>query len=251
MTRINDNFNKLQAGYLFPEIGRRTRAFAEANPDAQLIRLGIGDVTLPLIGLAPSTWSKLVTSLDAVLHSAAVVDRFLPLSALRDSNVIASARLSALAGEAGAAFHLVSSSAALPPVGTAAGDRVQAWPERSGLWTAALEGCMHTKDVHGGSWEGYGQSKWLAEQLCEPACVSATAPSSLPFPLGLTAASFGTGTDSLAWPATLIWSRLSALRSWSTRCRSGYKRFRGYKSRQLPRESPTRSSAMMTAAGPG
>jgi LL-diaminopimelate aminotransferase len=49
MTRINENFNKLQAGYLFPEIGRRTRAFAEANPDAQLIRLGIGDVTLPLV----------------------------------------------------------------------------------------------------------------------------------------------------------------------------------------------------------
>src|SRR5258706_3126638 len=48
MARINENYRKLQAGYLFPEIGRRVRAFAEAHPDAKVIRLGIGDVTLPL-----------------------------------------------------------------------------------------------------------------------------------------------------------------------------------------------------------
>src|SRR6266704_2224989 len=36
------------AGYLFVEIGRRVRAFAEANPQAKVIRLGIGDVTRPL-----------------------------------------------------------------------------------------------------------------------------------------------------------------------------------------------------------
>jgi LL-diaminopimelate aminotransferase len=48
MTRINENYRKLQAGYLFPEIGRRVKAFVEAHPDAQVIRLGIGDVTLPL-----------------------------------------------------------------------------------------------------------------------------------------------------------------------------------------------------------
>jgi len=48
MTLINENFLKLQAGYLFPEIGRRVRAFAAANPSAKIIRLGIGDVTEPL-----------------------------------------------------------------------------------------------------------------------------------------------------------------------------------------------------------
>ena len=48
MTTINDNYLKLKAGYLFPEIGRRVSAFAEANPDAKLIKLGIGDVTEPL-----------------------------------------------------------------------------------------------------------------------------------------------------------------------------------------------------------
>jgi LL-diaminopimelate aminotransferase len=48
MARINDNYLKLKAGYLFPEIARRVNAFAQANPDAEIIRLGIGDVTEPL-----------------------------------------------------------------------------------------------------------------------------------------------------------------------------------------------------------
>jgi LL-diaminopimelate aminotransferase len=49
MITINENFLKLQAGYLFPEIGRRVSAFAKANPDAKIIKLGIGDVTEPLV----------------------------------------------------------------------------------------------------------------------------------------------------------------------------------------------------------
>jgi LL-diaminopimelate aminotransferase len=48
MARINDNYLKLKAGYLFPEIARRVNVFAETNPDAKIIRLGIGDVTEPL-----------------------------------------------------------------------------------------------------------------------------------------------------------------------------------------------------------
>jgi len=48
MARINDNYLKLKAGYLFPEIGRRVREFSTANPQATIIRLGIGDVTRPL-----------------------------------------------------------------------------------------------------------------------------------------------------------------------------------------------------------
>jgi len=48
MARINENYLKLKAGYLFPEIGRRVREFSQANPKADIIRLGIGDVTEPL-----------------------------------------------------------------------------------------------------------------------------------------------------------------------------------------------------------
>jgi LL-diaminopimelate aminotransferase len=50
MAYLNENYLKLQAGYLFPEIARRVREFCETNPDAakRLIRCGIGDVTEPL-----------------------------------------------------------------------------------------------------------------------------------------------------------------------------------------------------------
>src|SRR4051794_1357837 len=48
MALINDNYLKLKAGYLFPEIARRVKTFAEANPTAKIIRMGIGDVTEPL-----------------------------------------------------------------------------------------------------------------------------------------------------------------------------------------------------------
>ena len=49
MAKANANYRKLKAGYLFPEIGRRVAAFAAANKDAKIIRLGIGDVTRPLV----------------------------------------------------------------------------------------------------------------------------------------------------------------------------------------------------------
>jgi len=48
MVQVNGNYLKLKAGYLFPEIARRVKAFSEANPEAAIIRLGIGDVTEPL-----------------------------------------------------------------------------------------------------------------------------------------------------------------------------------------------------------
>jgi LL-diaminopimelate aminotransferase len=48
MASINENYLKLKAGYLFPEIGRRVRVYTEANPDKKVIRMGIGDVTQPL-----------------------------------------------------------------------------------------------------------------------------------------------------------------------------------------------------------
>ena len=48
MARINDHYQKLTAGYLFPEIARRVQAFSQENTEADLIKLGIGDVTRPL-----------------------------------------------------------------------------------------------------------------------------------------------------------------------------------------------------------
>ncbi len=48
MIKINENYQKLQASYLFTTISRKVEAYAKAHPDKKIIRLGIGDVTLPL-----------------------------------------------------------------------------------------------------------------------------------------------------------------------------------------------------------
>jgi LL-diaminopimelate aminotransferase len=48
VAKINENYLKLKAGYLFPEISKRVKMFTESNPGKKVIRLGIGDVTLPL-----------------------------------------------------------------------------------------------------------------------------------------------------------------------------------------------------------
>jgi len=58
MAKINQNFLKLPGGYLFPEIGRRVRAFSAEDPPMPLIRLGIGDVTLPLAPTAVEAMTK-------------------------------------------------------------------------------------------------------------------------------------------------------------------------------------------------
>ena len=49
MARINENYLKLPGSYLFAEIARRVARFKEENPSADIIRLGIGDVTRPLV----------------------------------------------------------------------------------------------------------------------------------------------------------------------------------------------------------
>ena len=64
MTLINENYLKLQAGYLFPEIGRRRRAFQQANPKAKIISMGIGDVTQPLAPAVTEAMKKAVEEMS-------------------------------------------------------------------------------------------------------------------------------------------------------------------------------------------
>ncbi len=61
MLRINENYQKLPGSYLFAEIARRVKAFAGENPAADIIRLGIGDVTQPL---CPAVISALHRAVD-------------------------------------------------------------------------------------------------------------------------------------------------------------------------------------------
>ena len=51
VVKINENYLKLKSSYLFVEVARREAEFQKNNPDADIIKMGIGDVTKPL---APS-----------------------------------------------------------------------------------------------------------------------------------------------------------------------------------------------------
>jgi len=63
MATINENYLKLQAGYLFPEIGRRIREYKDKNPDANVISMGIGDVTQPLAPAVIKAMKKAVENM--------------------------------------------------------------------------------------------------------------------------------------------------------------------------------------------
>lgn len=69
MARINRNYEKLPGSYLFSEIARRTAAYQEANPEARLIKMGIGDVTRPL---APAV----VAAMHAAVNDLAAAETF-------------------------------------------------------------------------------------------------------------------------------------------------------------------------------
>ncbi len=61
MVKANDNYLKLPGSYLFSTIGKKVREYSAANPDAKIIRLGIGDVTQPL---APAIIDALHSAVD-------------------------------------------------------------------------------------------------------------------------------------------------------------------------------------------
>lgn len=63
MLKLNENFLNLQAGYLFPEIARRVSAHQAAHPEADVIKLGIGDVTEPLPPAVTEAMAKAVAEM--------------------------------------------------------------------------------------------------------------------------------------------------------------------------------------------
>lgn len=60
MVKVNENYLKLQGSYLFSTIAKKVNAYAAANPDKKIIRLGIGDVTLPLAPAVTNALQKAV-----------------------------------------------------------------------------------------------------------------------------------------------------------------------------------------------
>lgn len=66
MFRVNENYQKLPGSYLFSTIAQKVAAYQAANPDKELIRLGIGDVTQPL---CPAVIESLHKAVDEMGHA--------------------------------------------------------------------------------------------------------------------------------------------------------------------------------------
>ena len=66
MYKINDNYLKLPGSYLFSTIAKKVAAYSSANPDKEIIKLGIGDVTQPL---APAIIERLHSAVDEMAHA--------------------------------------------------------------------------------------------------------------------------------------------------------------------------------------
>ncbi len=67
MFKVNTNFQKLPGSYLFSTIAKKVAAYSEAHPDADIIRLGIGDVTRPI---APAMINALHSAVDEMADEA-------------------------------------------------------------------------------------------------------------------------------------------------------------------------------------
>ena len=66
MFHVNENYQKLPGSYLFSTIAKKVNAYQEANPDKNIIRLGIGDVTQPL---APAIIEAMHKAVDEMGHA--------------------------------------------------------------------------------------------------------------------------------------------------------------------------------------
>jgi len=66
MVKINDNYAKLPGSYLFSEVARRISVFSEANPNAKIIKLSIGDVTRPLAPAVIDAMHKAVDEMGTI-----------------------------------------------------------------------------------------------------------------------------------------------------------------------------------------
>lgn len=79
MPKLNENYLNLKESYLFSEIAHRVNAYVAANPDRKVIRLGIGDVTLPF-------GSEIITKLHEGVDALASADTFKGYGPEQDMN---------------------------------------------------------------------------------------------------------------------------------------------------------------------
>jgi len=115
----------------------------------------VGDLTEPLLGLGPKYFEELAGEIDAVYHSGASVNWVYPYNALKPTNVLGTQEVLRLAArDRVKPVHFVSTLGVFPLVG------------RSGVEVVREDDDL----AHGGSlYNGYTQSKWVAEKLVETA----------------------------------------------------------------------------------
>ncbi len=119
--------------------------------DSLLDRIEIlpGNLSRERLGLSQDGFDALATRVQVVIHSAAVVNLVYPYAALRDANVGGTREVLRLACQAGATVHHVSTNGVLPP-------SMEGWSEESMIDVDAVPERLQ---------DGYGETKWVAEQL--------------------------------------------------------------------------------------
>ena len=155
------------------------RARLEEKADSKTldsrVRVIAGDAAHRKFGLSDEEHARLAASIDVIVHSAGVVSAAAPYASMASGNVAPAREVLRLAcARPGAiAVHHVSSSAVLPPLGTPAAevaDSCGTWSESAtgggeALASLAAAGGYDTAEVHGGTWQGYAQAKWVTEML--------------------------------------------------------------------------------------
>lgn len=112
-----------------------------------------GNLSRKRFGLSEESFTRLANRAQIIFHAAATVNLVYPYAALRDANVEGTREMLRLACIGGATVHYVSSNGVLPPSTFRNG---QGWPEDSMLYVDVVAEKIP---------DGYGQTKWVAEQL--------------------------------------------------------------------------------------
>jgi thioester reductase-like protein len=112
-----------------------------------------GNLAHKRLGLAPDIYNDLVENVQVIIHAAATVNLVYPYAALRDANVGGTREILRLASQSGATLQYISTNGVLPP-------SIDAWPESS---------MIPIDEVPEKLVDGYGQTKYVAEELVHEA----------------------------------------------------------------------------------